>query len=151
MFIMRKSHPKTDGTIKVEGLSAPVEIYRDEYGVPHIYADSMEDLFFAQGYVHAQDRFWQMEFWRRIGAGRVSELFGEDLLGVDIYLRTVGFKRIAEQEYPMLEEETQQFLEAYSAGVNGYILHHKPKDLGLEFTFLKLKGLEPEIEPWDLV
>src|SRR5574341_1252823 len=70
LLIQRRSFPQTSGTIKLDGLSAPVDIYRDSYGIPHIYAQTPEDLYFAQGYVHAQDRFWQMEFWRRIGSGR---------------------------------------------------------------------------------
>jgi penicillin amidase len=136
------------GAPKVEGLSAPVEIYRDPDGVPHIYAETMEDLLFAQGYVHAQDRFWQMEFWRRIGSGRLSELFGDAVMGVDIYIRTVNFRGIAEKEYEMMDEETKRYLEAYSAGVNAYILDKKPRELGLEFRLLKLQGVDFEIEPW---
>jgi penicillin amidase len=119
------------GTGKMDGLSAPVEIYKDKDGVPHIYAENMEDLVFAQGYVHAQDRFWQMEFWRRIGSGRLSELFGEAVLGVDIYIRTVDFRGLAEEEYEIMDEETKRYLDAYSAGVNAYILDKKPRSLGL--------------------
>jgi penicillin amidase len=136
------------GTGKMDGLSAPVEIYKDKDGVPHIYAENMEDLVFAQGYVHAQDRFWQMEFWRRIGSGRLSELFGEAVLGVDIYIRTVDFRGLAEEEYEIMDEETKRYLDAYSAGVNAYILDKKPRALGLEFRLLKLQGLDLEIEPW---
>ncbi len=127
---------------------APVEIYWDTDGVPHIYADTMEDLLYAQGYVHAKDRFWQMEFWRRIGSGKLAELFGEAVLGIDIYIRTVGFRQIAEQEYAMLDEEIRRFLDAYAAGVNAYILNRKPSRLGLEFRLLKMKGLDLKIEPW---
>ncbi len=145
---MRRAFPKTNGTVKVRGLQAPVEIFRDRDGVPHIYADTMEDLFFAQGYVHAQDRFWQMEFWRRAGAGRLSELFGEAVLGIDIYIRTMGFGEIAVQEYALFGEETRTFMEAYAAGVNAYILNRKPAKLGLEFALLGLQGVEFEIEPW---
>ena len=115
---------------------APVEIYWDTDGVPHIYADTMEDLLYAQGYVHAKDRFWQMEFWRRIGSGKLAELFGEAVLGIDIYIRTVGFRQIAEQEYAMLDEEIRRFLDAYAAGVNAYILNRKPSRLGLEFRLI---------------
>ncbi len=145
---LRRSYPKTRGTIEVEGLSAPVDIYRDEYGVPHIYAETAEDLFFAQGYVHAQERFWQMEFWRRIGSGRLSELFGEATLGSDIYLRTMGFRRIAEIEYEQMEDGSRMILDSYSAGVNAYILDRDPADLGLEFALLGLQGVDVEIEPW---
>lgn len=151
LFILIITVRAGKGTDKAEGLSAPVEIYRDTDGVPHIYADTVEDLFYAQGFVHAQDRFWQMEFWRRIGGGRLAELFGDDVLGVDIYLRTVDFRRIAEEEYAMLDEETRRFLDAYAAGVNAYILDRKPSRLGLEFRLLKLQGHELEIEPWNPV
>jgi len=135
-------------TKKVEGLSAPVEIYRDTEGIPHIYAETMEDLLFAQGYVHAQDRFWQMEFWRRIGSGRLSELFGEAVLGIDIYIRTVNFKGLAEEEYVIMDDETRKYLESYAAGVNAYILDKKPHRLGREFRLLKMQGQDLEIEPW---
>ncbi len=128
--------------------SAPVEIYWDKDGIPHIYADTMEDLLYAQGYVHAKDRFWQMEFWRRIGSGRLAEFFGDAVLGIDIYIRTVGFRRIAELEYAKLDGETRRFLDAYAAGVNAYILNRKPSRLGSEFRLLKLQGVEFEIEPW---
>ncbi|MGB3714609.1 MAG: penicillin acylase family protein, partial [Candidatus Promineifilaceae bacterium] len=70
-WFSRQAFPKTTGTIEVAGLTQPVEILRDEYGVPHIYAQTAEDLFFAEGYVHAQERFWQMEFQRRLGSGRL--------------------------------------------------------------------------------
>ncbi len=148
LWYSRKAHPKTGGTIKVEGLTAAVEIYRDKEGIPHIYAGTEEDLFFAQGFVHAQDRFWQMEFWRRIGSGRLAELFGENVLGTDIYLRTVGFERIAAREYEMLDRDSRRILDAYAEGVNAYIQGRKPSKLGLEFSILKLNGVEFEIEPW---
>ncbi len=146
--VSRRAYPRTRGTVQVQGLTAPVEIYRDEYGVPHIYAQTPEDLFFAQGYVHAQDRFWQMEFWRRIGAGRLSEYFGEATLGTDLYLRTMGFYRIAEQEYAHTDPETRRILDAYAAGVNAYVQDRSPAQLGLEFTLLQLQGVEVTIEPW---
>jgi penicillin amidase len=151
ILILRQSHPKTRGTVTLEGLTAPVEIYRDRDGIPHIYAKTEEDLFFAQGYVHAQDRFWQMEFWRRIGSGRLAELFGKNVLGTDIYLRTVGFARIAREEYERIDTDTKRILDAYAAGVNAYILNRKPPKLGLEFSLLKLNGVEFEIEPWEPV
>jgi penicillin amidase len=145
---MRRAFPKTKGAVKVEGLHAPVEIYRDRDGVPHIYADTMEDLLFAQGYVHAQDRFWQMDFYRRAGDGRISELFGEATLGIDKYLRTMGFRAIAEQEYPLLAADARKAMDAYAAGVNAYILNRKPAQLGIQYALLGLTGVEFEIEPW---
>ncbi len=98
-----------------------VEIVRDRYGVPHIYAESAGDLFFAQRYVHAQDRLWQIEFSRRIGAGPLSERFGDTVLETDIFLRTMGFRGIAEEEYELMEEPYKSWLESYCAGVNSYI------------------------------
>src|SRR5690348_5269494 len=91
IIVARGSFPKTRGRLSVPGLQAEVQVRRDAWGVPHITAANMHDLYFAQGYVTAQDRFWQMEFWRRIGAGRLSEVFGATTLGTDMYLRTVGF------------------------------------------------------------
>src|SRR5690606_29127210 len=70
------SYPQTQGEIQLQGLNGPVDVYRDEAGVPHIFASSEHDLFFAQGYIHAQDRFWQMDFQRHVGAGRLSEMLG---------------------------------------------------------------------------
>ena len=148
LWITRWPYPKTRGRITLEGLSAPVEIFRDRYGVPHIYAQTSEDLFFAQGFVHAQDRFWQMEFWRRLGSGRLSELFGEKLLETDKFLRTMGFYESAEEQYEKYGAETRTYLEAYAEGVNAYILDRRPARLGLEFALLKLQGVDFEIEPW---
>src|SRR5215216_4005463 len=94
-----KSFPQIDGEIRLEGLNAPVDIYRDQMGVPHIYATTSDDLFFAQGYIHAQDRFWQMDAWRHIGSGTLSEMFGSTQLETDTFLRTLGWRVTAEQEY----------------------------------------------------
>ena len=143
-----RAFPKTTGAVTAAGLGAPVEILRDKYGVPHIYARSAEDMFFAQGYVHAQDRFWQMEFSRRVGSGRLAELFGKKLLETDIFLRTLGFHRVAEREYELLDAEARAYLDAYVAGVNAYIAGKKPGQLGLEYSLLKLTGTELEVEPW---
>ena len=104
-FIPRRSFPKEKGIISVEGLIAPVEVVRDKYGVPHIYAQTVEDLFFAQGYVHAQDRLWQMEFNRRTGAGRLSEVLGEATLKEDRFLRTIGLYRAAQADMESLPTE----------------------------------------------
>ncbi|TEU19298.1 MAG: penicillin acylase family protein, partial [Anaerolineales bacterium] len=146
--LSRLPYPKTRGAVRVEGLTTSVEVYRDSYGVPHIYAETPEDLFFAQGYVLAQDRFWQMEFWRRIGSGRLSEYFGKATLGQDMYLRTMGFARVAEEEYAQSDERTRRILEAYAAGVNAYVLNRKPARLGLEFALLGLQDVQIDIEPW---
>ena len=147
IFITRP-FPDYRGTVRVEGLSSQVEILRDEFGVPHIYAASDEDLAFGQGYAHAQDRFWQMEFWRRIGAGRLAEVLGPGLVETDRYLRTMGFARVAREEFERLPSEERRWLEAYAAGVNAYIGSRPPRRLGLEFAILGLTGVTWELEAW---
>jgi penicillin amidase len=148
LWLTRQPYPRTRGRIRVEGLTAPVEVLRDRYGVPHVYARTAEDLFFAQGFVHAQDRFWQMEFWRRISSGRLSELFGKSTLETDKFLRTLGVYRVAQREFDLLSPETRRYLEAYAAGVNAYALKRPPARLGLEFALLALQGVKVRIEPW---
>src|SRR5215204_6483764 len=116
--LLRRSLPKLEGTVELPGLEEPVEILRDRYGVPQIFTGNERDLFFAQGYVHAQDRFFQMDMGRRAGHGRLSELLGESTLEFDRLSRTVGFGRIAASFQKNCSPETLRALEAYSAGVN---------------------------------
>ncbi len=144
---VRRAWPKIDGRVQAPGLQAPVTVIRDNWGIPHIYASNSHDLFFAQGYVHAQDRFWQMEFWRRIGSGRLAEILGEEALDRDRFIRTVGWHRTAAQELAQLDPEVRAVLEAYAEGVNAYISSHRGR-LGLEFTLLGLTGVKFEPEPW---
>lgn len=87
--------PQYDGAVTLKGLSAPVEVIYDYYGVPHIYASSEEDAYYALGYVHAQDRLFQMEMVRRVASGRLAEVFGKDLVKVDLFFRTLGLKEHA--------------------------------------------------------
>jgi penicillin amidase len=87
---IKKSLPQTSGGITLDGLKGDVEIIRDTYGVPHIYAKNEPDLYFGLGYAMAQDRFWQMEFYRRLGHGRLSEVLGEKLVKVDRFFRTIA-------------------------------------------------------------
>ena len=94
--LVQNPYPQTSGTLQLPALQAEVTIYRDDLGIPHIYAANEHDLFYAQGYVHAQDRFWQMEFWRHIGAGRISEITGEPGVENDTFIRTLGWNRVAE-------------------------------------------------------
>ncbi|MDY7077924.1 MAG: penicillin acylase family protein [Chloroflexota bacterium] len=149
LFTVRRPWPKTDGRVRrLDGLQAEVTVIRDSWGVPHIYASNTHDLLFAQGYVHAQDRFWQMEFWRRMGSGRLSEVLGESALDTDRFLRTLGWHRTAAQELEQMDEENLVSLEAYAEGVNAYISTHRGR-LGLEFTMLDLTGVEFEPEPWE--
>ena len=144
-----KSLPQVDGKVNIAGLDNPVDIYRDGVGIPHIYATSTHDLFMAQGYVHAQDRFWQMDFWRHIGSGRLSEMFGGGQVETDSFLRTLGWRQVAEQEYAELKPESKAILDAYTEGVNAYIESHTPVELSLEYLILT-GVLNPSytIEPW---
>jgi penicillin G amidase len=147
-WMVRRSYPQASGTIDVAGLSAPVTVVRDANGIPNIYADTTEDLFFAQGYVHAQDRFWQMHFNRRVTAGRLAELVGEPGLDTDKYLRTMGWRRLAEQEWAAARGESRTVLQAYADGVNAYIADRSPTQLGLEFLLLRVLGGSRDVEPW---
>ncbi|HEY5572742.1 MAG TPA: penicillin acylase family protein [Anaerolineales bacterium] len=145
---VRRSFPPTNGGIQLAGLDNSVDIFRDEFGIPHIYASSAHDLFFAQGYVHAQDRFWQMDFWRHQGAGRLSELLGEATLETDIFLRTLGWERVARQELETLDLESVAILEAYSEGVNAYLAARRGAAVSLEYFFLPILNRGYQIEPW---
>ncbi|MBL4907183.1 MAG: penicillin acylase family protein [Sneathiella sp.] len=139
---LRGSLPQLDGSISVKGISGPVEITRDKSGIPHIEADSLEDAVFALGFVHAQDRLWQMETNRRIGAGRLSEIMGEATLGTDKFLRTLGVYRSAKNTFNALDTETKQQMQAYADGVNAF-LKQRSGPLPPEFLIL---GVSPE--PW---
>ncbi|MEZ4867948.1 MAG: penicillin acylase family protein [Caldilineaceae bacterium] len=134
---IQRSNPQQEGQIKVAGFAAPVEILRDQHGVPHIYAQSRADLFRAQGFVHAQDRLWQMEQNRRIARGALAEVFGEAALDADRFSRIIGFWRAAQAELETLDAETRQSLEWYAEGVNAYI-NHRPGRLGGEFNLLRV-------------
>ena len=100
---------------------------RDEHGIPQLYGDSVDDLMRAQGYVHAQERFFEMDVRRHATAGRLAEMFGEDALESDELVRTMGWRRVAEQELALLEPETRAALEAYADGVNAYLDQHSPQ------------------------
>ena len=118
---LRQSLPQLEGEIPTAGIGAPVEILRDRSGVPHIFAQSERDAHFALGFVHAQDRLWQLEMNRRIGAGRLSELVGAGGLETDRFMRTLGVRRTAEANVERLDEETRRHLDAYAAGVNAFL------------------------------
>lgn len=118
---LRASLPQGEGRITLKGLSAPVEVSRDRDGVVRIRAQTLKDLFFAQGFVHAQERLWQMEFQRRVGQGRLSEVLGEATLSQDRFLRTWGFYRAAQKAYERLYLEEKEAVDAYVAGVNAFL------------------------------
>jgi penicillin amidase len=144
----RRSFPQISGELTMPELDAPVEIVRDGFGIPHIYAQTSHDLFFAQGFVHAQDRFWQMDFWRHIGSGRLAELFGESQLETDIFLRKLGWARVATQELDLLDPVSRAILDDYSQGVNAYLSGHQGSALSLEYAVLKLQNPDYQPEPW---
>jgi len=138
---LRQSLPKLEGEIRAAGLAAPVEVTRDAYGVPHIFAASAEDALFALGYVHAQDRLWQMEMNRRIAAGRLAEVVGPAGLETDRFLRTLGVRRAAEATLAKLDTETTTALARYADGVNAFLAG----DPVLPLEFL-ITGARPA--PW---
>jgi penicillin G amidase len=134
--------PQTDGSISLPGLQHQVAVERDQWGVPHIRAASVEDLAEAQGYVMTQDRLWQMDLLRRVARGQLSEILGPRTLSIDKEFRTYGFARAAERDSSLLDAESRNVIEAYARGVNQFIAQHK-KNLPLEFLLL---GYEPA--PW---
>ena len=143
-----KSFPQVEGEIELEGLDGTVEIYRDQMGIPHIYATTQHDLFFAQGYVHAQDRFWQMDTWRHIGSGTLSEMFGSGQVETDAFLRTLGWRVTSEQEYAELDPDSRAILDSYTTGVNAYLKDHDTTALSLEYAILGLLSPDYRIEQW---
>ncbi len=140
VVLVRRPLPDHGGETTLQLFTRDVEVLRDERGVPHIYADTDADLFRAQGYVHAQDRFFEMDYRRHVTAGRVSELVGENenALAADRVIRTLGWRRVAEQEWDLLSEETRALFEAYADGVNAYLENREASQLGVEYTVLDL-------------
>ncbi len=151
VVLLRRSFPQTAGEIEVPGLAGDVEVVRDDHGIPQIYADTTEDLMRAQGYVHAQERFYEMDVRRHATAGRLAEMFGEDALETDVYVRTMGWRRVAEAELPLLDPATRVALDAYAAGVNAYLDEREPSQVSLEYTLLNVQGLDYRPEPWTSV
>jgi len=147
VMTVRQSLPTYDGRAALPGLSATAEVRRDAYGIPQIYAATSEDLFRAQGYVHAQDRFFEMDFKRRLTAGRLAEWFGEDLVPTDALIRTLGWRRVAEKEFPLLSARTRGYLEAYADGVNAFLSSHSGSRLSVEYT-MGMFGPSERPEPW---
>ena len=135
---LRFSLPKTRGSLNLPGLQNSVEIIRDGHAVPHIYASSKDDAYFALGFVHAQDRLWQMEFQRRVGAGRLSEVVGKAALDTDKFLRTLSVYYYAQAAVEKLSAETKATLEAYVLGINTYLQTRKGP-LPPEFLILSHK------------
>jgi penicillin amidase len=140
---LRRSLSRTSGTLVLPGLDHAVQVLRDRWGVPHIYARSNADLFMAQGYVHAQDRLWQMELQRRTGYGQLAEIFGAVAVDSDRFLRIMGFGRVARREAELLAGETRVAIDAYVRGINASIAQQAGR-LPIEFTILRLRP-----RPWE--
>ena len=138
---LRQSLPQTEGELRLRGLREPVEVLREQNGIPHLFARSVADAYFALGFVHAQDRLWQMEIDRRIASGRLAEALGPAALEVDRLFRTLGIRRAAKANFERFDADSKQLLEAYSAGVNAFLAMHPV--LPPEFWIL---GVRPE--PW---
>jgi len=149
--VTRRSFPQTEGEVTVSSLQGQVDVLRDAQGVPHIYADTSADLFRAQGFVAAQDRFFQMDMRRHITAGRLSEMVGPGAIETDTVIRTMGWRRVAEEELGMLDSSTRQYLRAYSAGVNDYLADKSPSQISLEYVVLGQSVPLGPIEKWDEV
>jgi penicillin amidase len=140
---LHRSLPRISGAVTVSGLSAPIDIIRDADSIPHIFAATKLDALYGLGYVHAQDRLWQMEFQRRIGHGRLSEIFGAATIPQDRFLRTIGFGRAARSAWDTLPADAKRQVECYVAGVNAFLEGHRGSRLPPEFTLLRF-----EPEPW---
>ncbi|MER5359243.1 penicillin acylase family protein [Streptomyces sp. NPDC002785] len=142
---VRASYPQTTGSIKLDGLDGNVDVKRDSYGIPQLYADSDADLFRAQGFVQAQDRFWEMDVRRHMTAGRLSEMFGSGQVDTDSFLRTLGWRKVAQEEYDnVLSADTKKNLQAYADGVNAYLKGRDGKDISVEYAAL---GLTNDYKP----
>ena len=147
---VRRPLPAESGDITIPGLSGDVEVIRDDHGIPQIYADDPVDLFMAQGYVNAQDRFFEMDYRRHLTAGRMAELVGnvETAINADRAIRTMGWRDVAEQEWELLDSDTRAYLTAYADGVNAYLVDRAPTEAALEYTVLGLNVEVTDIEPW---
>ncbi|MFJ1695603.1 penicillin acylase family protein [Streptomyces sp. NPDC088252] len=142
---VRASYPQTTGSIKIDGLDGNVDVKRDSYGIPQLYADTDADLFRAQGFVQAQDRFWEMDVRRHMTAGRLSEMFGSGQVDTDSFLRTLGWRKVAQEEYDnVLSADTKKNLQAYADGVNAYLKGRDGKDISVEYAAL---GLTNDYKP----
>jgi penicillin amidase len=134
-------------------LQAPVTVLRDKQGVPRVYADSAEDLFLAQGFIHAQDRFFEMDYRRMVASGRLAEIVGDDPAAIasDTMVRTLGWRRIAHDEFDLLAPQTRTWLRAYADGVNAYLATRSPSRLAVEYLALSDLVATGDPEMWEPV
>ena len=148
VVLVRQPFPETEGELRLAGLDSDVTVLRDDAGIPQLYGDSVADLMRAQGFVHAQERFFEMDVRRHITSGRLSELFGESTVETDKFVRTLGWREVAEQEVALLQPETRAAFDAYADGVNAYLDETDPGELAVEYSVLGLTGLDYQPEPW---
>ena len=148
IWTVARSFPQTSGTLTLTGLSAPATVERDSAGVPTITASTSDDLFRAQGYVHAQDRFWEMDFRRHVTSGRLSELFGAGQVPADTFIRTLGWRTVAEEEVKLLDKTALRYYQDYADGVNAYLADHEGAELSLEYAVLGIQNPGYSPEPW---
>ncbi|MEI3843307.1 MULTISPECIES: penicillin acylase family protein [Microbacterium] len=149
VWTIQRSFPQTTGELALSGLEAPVTVQRDDRGIPTVSADSTHDLFFAQGFVHAQDRFFEMDFRRHVTSGRVAELFGASQVETDKFLRTLGWHEIAQQEVDAMDETTRSYYEAYAEGVNAYLAENTGAEASLEYAVIGMTNPDYTPEPWE--
>ena len=151
VVVARRPLPQTDGSLTLAGLGAPVRVLRDAQGVPHLYGESVADLALAQGYLTAQERFFQMDVRRLAASGRLAEVAGPDAVRSDATARTLGLRRVAEQELGLVEPDTRALLTSYAAGVNAYLDEADATELSLEYSLLSLRGADYRPEEWSPV
>ncbi|HEY2673768.1 MAG TPA: penicillin acylase family protein [Rugosimonospora sp.] len=149
VWAVRTAFPQYGGELHIAGLRAPVTVYHDSHAIPQVYATNAADLFTAQGYLHAQERFWEMDFRRHLTSGRLAELFGSAEVETDAYLRTMGWRRVAEQEWNLISPQSREYLRDYANGVNAYLRTHSASSVSLEYSVLKLSDPGYQIAPWD--
>ena len=142
-WLARRPLPKQKGEIAVAGLDAPVSVERDRWGVPHIAAGNARDLWFAEGFCHGQDRLWQMDFYRRVVSGRVSEMAGPEGLAIDRLMLTLGIRRTAEREEEALDPELRALLERFCEGVNAAAADAKAMPFEMQLLRLGWKPWRP--------
>ncbi|MBI4595137.1 MAG: penicillin acylase family protein [Candidatus Tectomicrobia bacterium] len=140
-YLFKRVEPQISGNSYIKGITAPVRVLFDPYGIPHVYAENRQDLYFAQGFLHARERLWQMEVNRLLGQGRMAEVVGEKALELDYFYRLLGLMKAARKSFASLDADIQEDLQAYSAGVNEFITTN-PGRLPVEFT---LTGHRPEL------
>ncbi len=148
IVLVSRSWPQANGALRVRGLHHSVQVLRGGDDVAQVYASDPHDLLFAQGYLQAEDRFWEMDVRRHISAGRLAELFGSREVDTDAFVRTMGWRQVAERSLPLLSPATRRALQDYADGVNAWLRGHRGSAASLEYFLLSLGGTSYHPEPW---